>query len=66
MDIVSAILEICSNLVDVFINAINYKIDLSIIGLGNVSILIALSGGGLLIVLVYKFVRWLIWVYINY
>jgi len=66
MDIVSAILEISSNLVDVFINAINYKIDLSIIGLGNVSILIALSGGGLLIVLVYKFVRWLIWVYINY
>lgn len=59
-DIVENFFKIMANIYETFKNILSYKLDLSIIGLGQVS-LVALFGGTLLFgFLVYKFVRWMI------
>lgn len=59
-DIVENFFKIMGNIYETFKSILSYKLDLSIIGLGDVSLL-ALFGGTLLFgFLAYKFVRWII------
>lgn len=53
-------LKIIGNTTNTLFNLITYKVDLSSIGLGEVSLLILFSGGALLSFLVYKVVKWLL------
>lgn len=59
-DIVENFFKIMSNIYETFKNILSYKLDLSIIGLGEVSLLVLFGGTLLFGLLVYKFVRWII------
>ena len=59
-DIVENFFKIMGNIYETFKNILNYKLDLSIIGLGEVSLLVLFGGTLLFALLVYKFVRWVI------
>lgn len=59
-DIVENFFKIMANIYETFKNILSYKLDLSIIGLGEVSLLVLFGGTLLFGFLVYKFVRWMI------
>lgn len=60
LDIVENFLKIMANIYETFKSILSYKLDLTLIGLGQVS-LVALFGGTLLFgFLAYKFIRWMI------
>lgn len=54
------LLDIVVNICNYCVQIITTKIDLSIIGLGNVSLGVVLTGGGIVALLIYKIVRWLV------
>ena len=59
-DIVENFFKIMGNIYETFKRVLSYKLDLSIIGLGEVSLLVLFGGTLLFALLVYKFVRWII------
>lgn len=59
-ELIENFLKIIANIYETFKNILSYKLDLSIIGLGQVSLLVLFGGTLLFGLLVYKFVRWII------
>ena len=59
-DIVENFFKIMANIYETFKSILSYKIDLRVIGLGQVSLLVLFGGTLLFGLLVYKFVRWII------
>ena len=59
-ELIENFLKIIANVYETFKSLLSYKLDLSLIGLGQISIIVLFGGTLLLGLLVYKFVRWII------
>ena len=59
IDYAAMALNVLANISNQLIEFLSYKLDFSIIGLGQVSVLVVVSSL-LVVLLIYKFVRWML------
>lgn len=59
-NIVDWFLQAVENITNTFYNLFSFEIDLTVVGLGKTNLLLVLLGTGLLTLIVYKIIQWIV------
>lgn len=59
-NIINWFLEACENIANTFYNLLSFEIDLTVVGLGKTNLLLVILGTGLLTLIIYKIIQWIV------